>query len=392
MRIGIVTGEFAPMQGGVGDFTRELSTALAALDQQVFILAPAGCTWETPPAGVALQATVEQWNWSLANTLRRWVRQERLDAVNLQYQAAAYGMHPALNLLPGTLAGVPLVATLHDLKVPYLFPKAGRLRWWAVRRLAQRAAGVIVTNREDLLRLQGEGFTGRLALIPIGSNIAATPPPDYDRAAWRAQWGVSPDEILLGYFGFLNESKGGEELVEALYTLQEAGVPAKLMMIGGRTGSSDTTNQAYADRIDALIAQRQVGDRVLRTGYVPAEDVSAALLAVDACVLPYRDGISFRRGSLMAALAHGRPVITTEPPVELPELKPGENVYLVPPHDPPALSAAVIALWEDPVLAARLATGAQALAQNFGWDAIAQATAGLFERLRAGDLRGRPGR
>ena len=392
MRIGIVTGEFAPMQGGVGDFTRELSAARAALDQRVFVLAPAGCTWETPPPGCTLQATVKRWNWSLANTLRRWVRQERLDAVNLQYQAAAYGMHPALNLLPGTLAGAPLVATLHDLKVPYLFPKAGRLRWWAIRRLAQRAAGVIVTNREDLLRLQDEGITDRLALIPIGSNIAVTPPPDYDRAAWRARWGVSPDEILLGYFGFLNESKGGEELVEALYTLQEAGVPAKLVMIGGRTGSSDATNQAYADRIDALIAQRQVGDRVLRTGYVPAEAVSAALLAVDACVLPYRDGISFRRGSLMAALAHGRPVITTEPPVELPELKPGDNVYLVPPYDPPALSAALIALWEDPVLAARLAAGAQALAQNFGWDTIAQATAGFFERLRAGDLRGRPGR
>ena len=385
MRIGVVTGEFHPMQGGVGDFARELSTALATLDQQVFVLAPLGCAWETAPAGCTLQATVDRWNWSLASQLRRWVEQERLDVVNLQYQAAAYRMHPALNLLPGTLSGAPLAVTFHDLKVPYLFPKAGRLRWWAIRRLAHRAAGVIVTNREDLLRLEGEGITGRLALIPIGSNIAVTPPADYDRAAWRARWGVSPGEILLGYFGFLNESKGGEELIEALSTLLKAGVPAKLLMIGGRTGSSDATNQAYADRIDALIAERQVGDRILRTGYVPAKVVSAAFLAADACVLPYRDGISFRRGSLMAALAHGRPVVTTEPAVELPELKPGENVYLVPPRDPLALSEAVIALWKDPVLAARLAAGAEALARNFRWDAIAQATAGFFERLRAGD-------
>jgi glycosyltransferase involved in cell wall biosynthesis len=248
--------------------------------------------------------------------------------------------------------------------------------------MAGTAAGVIVTNREDQLRLEGERISGKLAVIPIGSNIAATPPANYNRAAWRTRWGVAPDETLLGYFGFLNETKGGEELIETLSQLQAAHVPVKLLMIGGRAGSSDATNLAYADRIDALIVERGVADRIIRTGYVPPDAVSAAFLATDICVLPYRDGISFRRGSLMAALAHGRPIVSTEPTVELPELRPGENISLVPPCDPTALAEAVIALREDAGLRARLASGAAGLAESFRWDVIAQTTTSFFAHLR----------
>jgi glycosyltransferase involved in cell wall biosynthesis len=215
-----------------------------------------------------------------------------------------------------------------------------------------------------------------LAVIPIGSNITPIPPAGYDRAAWRKRWEVRPEETLLGYFGFLNPSKGGEDLIQTLNRLKS--VPVKLMMIGGRTGSSDPTNQAYAEQIDALIARLGLQERVLWTGFTPAEQVSANLLATDICILPYRDGISFRRGSLMAALAHGLPIISTTPAVELPELRHRHNIYLVPPSAPEALAEAVIALRENRGLRERLADGAGTLARAFRWDSIAEATVELF--------------
>ena len=381
LRIGLISGEFPPMQGGVGDFTRELARELVPLGHEVHILANAGCHAENLPDGCFVHPIVERWNWSLARRVSRWVKENGLDVLNLQYQAAAYDMHPAVNLLPGILSDAPLVVTFHDLKVPYLFPKAGPMRWQAVLALARRAAGVIVTNREDrqcLVPALGEQL---LTVIPIGSNIAPVPPADYDRSAWRANLGVAPDETLLGYFGFLNESKGGEELFRTLYRLEQAGVPAKLLMIGGRTGSSDPANQAYALRLEQLIESLEVGERIVWTGYVTPEEVSAHLLATDCCLLPYRDGISFRRGSLMAALAHSRPIISTTPAVELPELVHGENVYLAPPLDPAALADAVIALRQDPVLAEKLASGAGRLAQAFRWDEIARQTGEFLERV-----------
>jgi glycosyltransferase involved in cell wall biosynthesis len=216
----------------------------------------------------------------------RIARQERLDVLNLQYQAAAYGMHPAVHFLPRRSVRPPVVVTFHDLRVPYLFPKAGPLRWRVVRMLARRADGVIVTNHEDYRRLEREIPRERLALIPIGSNIPPVPPPNYDRDAERARWGVGPDDLLLGYFGFLNESKGGEELIRALARLVADGVPAHLLMVGGRVGTSDPTNRAYAARIDGLIAELGLAERVHWTGYTDPQAVSAGLLATDVCVLP----------------------------------------------------------------------------------------------------------
>jgi glycosyltransferase involved in cell wall biosynthesis len=310
-----------------------------------------------------------------------------LDVLDVQYQAAAYGMHPAINFVPrrgDRSSGV--VVTFHDLKVPYVFPKAGPLRWWVVRMLARRADRAIVTNQEDYVRLEGEVASARLSLIPIGSNIPPVPPPGSDRDAERARWGVGRSDFLLGYFGFLNESKGGEELMQALAMLVDRGVPGHLVMIGGRVGTSDPTNRAYAERVQNLIVRLGLEDRVHYTGYTRPEEVSAALLATDVCVLPYRDGVSFRRGTLHACLVHGRAVVTTRPAVPLPQVREGENMLLVEPRDPEGIAEAVerVAVEtgvEAPALRTRLEAGAQALAAEFTWERIARQTAALFRRL-----------
>ena len=105
------------------------------------------------------------------------------------------------------------------------------------------------------------------------------------------------------------------------------------------------------------------------------------LLAADVCVLPYRDGVSFRRGSFMAALAHGLPIISTRPPMPNPKLRDGENILLVPADDARAAADAVETLVAAPNLRARLARGAQELADTFAWERIAAQTAQLYSEL-----------
>ncbi|MCS7178113.1 MAG: glycosyltransferase family 4 protein [Anaerolineae bacterium] len=385
MRIGLVTGEFPPDQGGVGDFTFRLAEAMVALGCDVHVITGPLRTLEhetRPPFPV--HRAVPSWRWGCWRGILRVAQETRLELLNLQYQAAAYGMHPAVHFLPQPSARPPVVVTFHDLRVPYLFPKAGPLRWQVVRMLARRADGVIVTNREDYLRLEGEIPRDRLALIPIGSNIPPTPPPGYDPLAERTRWGVGPGDLLLGYFGFLNESKGGEELIRALALLVARGVPAHLLMIGGRVGTSDPTNRAYAAFIDGLIAELGLTERVHWTGYTDPPSVSAGLLATDVCILPYRDGVSFRRGTLHACLAHGRAIVTTCPAVPLPEVRDGENMLLVPSRDADALAEAVLRLWRDPALRARLEAGARALATDFSWDRIARQTVAFLSRWVSG--------
>jgi glycosyltransferase involved in cell wall biosynthesis len=387
MRIGLITGEYPPDQGGVGDFTRELGRALAALDHEIHVITTQSqiTHHESQIAGLHVHRVVNDWSWRCWRDIIQLDDALCFDVLNIQYQAAAYRMHPAINLFPWRLKQCgkpPMVATFHDLKVPYLFPKAGPLRQWVVHALARQSDGVIVTNRQDEVQLSNlRDRIPNLVRIPIGSNIAPQLPPGYDRDTWRAQWGIEPDDFLLGYFGFLNESKGGEELVQTLALLVEQGVPAHLLMIGGRVGSSDPTNLAYAERVDRLVVECGLAERVHHTGFVPSEEVSASLAAVDVCVLPYRDGVAFWRGSLHACLAHGRAIVTTHPKMPLPEIQDGENMLLARPRDPKNLAEAVARLATDPALRTRLETGAAALAAEFTWEQIARRTAALFEGI-----------
>jgi glycosyltransferase involved in cell wall biosynthesis len=305
--------------------------------------------------------------------------------LHIQYQAAAFDLGGWVNWLPWWLRRrrdrPHVVVTFHDLRVPYLFPKAGPLRWRSILALARYVDGVIVTNVEDeqtFLKSQISNLKSQIFRIPLGSNVEPCPPADYERGRRRARLGLEDGALLLAYFGFLNESKGGEDLVMALDRLVRQGYNAHLLMIGGQVGDVDPTNAAYAERIRSLVQARGLAERVQWTGYTSPEEVSAHLLAADAVVMPYRDGASFRRTTFIAALRHGCPVITTYPAVPLPELRDGDNALLVPPRDVEALAGAAARLAGDLALRTRLAAGAAALGQAFDWTTIARQTAAVY--------------
>ena len=384
MKILFVTGEFPPMEGGVGDYTREIGVALVEQGCEVHVLT---AVHARPVEGLIVLPVVERWGWGSWRILLDTIRRESPDVVHIQYQAAAFAMHPAINLFPRRLrlvASRPIAAvTFHDLKVPYLFPKAGPLRPWVIKELARSSDLAVTTNRADFERL-GQDLGRPPALIPIGSNIRCCPPDGYERDAWRARWGARPGDLLLCFFGFVNDRKGVDTLLLALEQLVSADDGAAktfLLMIGGQTGASDPTNVAYLARMKALIADLHLEDRVLWTGYVPAEEVSASFLAADLCVLPFRDGVSLLHGTLHAALAHGVPIVTTQPRLALPELIHGENAYLVPRQDPEALASATRRLAGDPGWRQTLGQGAKALSEEFRWDRIAAETLALYEGM-----------
>ncbi len=266
--------------------------------------------------------------------------------------------------------------TYHDLLPPYLFPKAGPLRARVTERPATRADLVIVTNEGDRQRLEGRAHN--LHAIPIGSNIAGVQLGDDERRRLRMHYGYADDVLLLGYFGFLNRSKGGDTLIGALDLLVRQGTNAHLLMIGDRLGASDPTNRATLAEIEALIAARGLSERVRWTGRLEDAAASAALNAIDLLLLPFADGASLRRGTLMAGLANGCAIITTQPQHRLPELENGRDLLYVAAGDAPALATAAAALAADPARTAALGAAARARSRDFTWAAIAQAHIALY--------------
>ncbi len=389
MHVALLTGEYPPQPGGVGDYTRCLARALASHGVRVSVITGAGGedgAAASPEEPFVLRG-VGAWDWRCWRDVIAALDRLRPDVLHMQYQTGAYGMHPAINLLPARLQALPgrpcVAVTFHDVLVPYLFPKAGPLRQWITTRLARDADRCITTNPDDAECLRDQ----RPALIPIGSNIAVAPPAGYDRAAWRARLGVAPDDFLIAYFGLLSHSKGVDMLLEALGSVRGAGVRAHLLLIGG--AATAPHDRAYAAQVAGQVERLSLRDAITTTGHVDEATVSAHLLAADGVALPFREGVSFRSGSLLAALLHGAAIVTTAragggsaiPPSM--RLVHEQHALLVPPGDSCALADALLRLANDAALRRRLGAAAATMGAAFGWEAIARQHEQVYESCSA---------
>jgi glycosyltransferase involved in cell wall biosynthesis len=354
-----VSGEYPPDIGGVGDYTAQLRAALG---------------W---PSQVIARRDVGRWN---ARGVLRALSSlpGRRGIVHIQYQAAAFDLLGDICLLPllvrATRPHVRLVTTFHDARVPFLFRGARLLRLRSVRLLARTSHAIIAADERDLTALGSSAGQGHQ--VPIGSNVPCSPPNGYARQAFRHALGVADDETLVAYFGLLNASKGLDTLLDVLDRLERA----RLLFIGGNAGASDATNRATTERL----AQRLSNERITVTGFLEAREVSAHLLAADVAVLPYSDGASARRGSLLACAAHGLPIVSTEPASQAV----ADAVLAVPSGNAAALADAVQRVMADAALAERLRQGSAALAERTSWRHIALAHRAIYERLLYSPNRG----
>lgn len=141
------------------------------------------------PVGVDnVYSDVRRWRWGLA-------RQVRQVAAEVPARCAAHpvsvgGLRPAPGHQPvAGRAAWPRPAaeggghTFHDLRTPYIFPKAGPSRWrGSIWRWRRRPDAVIVTNAEDLNRISAvQALAGKLHEAPIGANIQPDPPEGFQR-------------------------------------------------------------------------------------------------------------------------------------------------------------------------------------------------------------------
>jgi len=377
MHILLVTGEYPPMQGGVGAYTAALGQALLAQGVEVSVLSdrraaifPGSSTY--PPTYPQVYPQIDLWGWGSLGKIARLAKKMGADWVHVQYQTAAFGMHPAINFGPTfwQRQGLRVAWTYHDLLVPYLFPKAGgRLRRWVTERPGFTANATIVTNEQD--RRQLAGRVENLWAIPIGSNIQGKDLSGEERNAVRKRLGYADDDLVLAYFGFLNRSKGGITLVDTLERLAAQGRNVHLLMVGERVGASDPTNYAYLQEVEERIASLGLSKRVRWSGRLSDEAVAKSLNACDVLVMPYSDGASLRRGTLMAGLVNGCAIVTTTPQSPLPDLREGEEWLTVPAENPEATAWAVARIADDPILAGKLRANARAASCRYSWENIA---------------------
>jgi glycosyltransferase involved in cell wall biosynthesis len=342
-----VSGEYPPDVGGLGDYTFRLRTALVGEG-----------SWNTD---LLSRREVRRWNArSLAQLVRRAPRN---GIVHIQFQAGAYDLLGDVCVMPALLRlarpEARSVTTFHDVRLPYLFPRAGPLRQLALQVMARTSHAVVAADARDLRALGGP--SPRHHHVPIGANVPCCPPLDYDRQAFRVRLGLERDDAAVAYFGLLNASKGLDLLLDAFERVLADRPRARLLLLGGQAGASDPTDRQTAASLEPRL--RRLGDLLIQPGWLPTAELSAYLLAADVALLPYADGASGRRGSLLACAEHGLPIVSTQPAAA--EVAAAiEHTW----REPAALAEAVLRVLADPT---PLRAASRALADRMSWTRIA---------------------
>lgn len=378
------------MRGGVGAYTAALASALQKQHVQVSVLtrrASGRFPGPTPDTlidqtehlsekgstSVTVYRVIERWGPHIFWAVPNYANTIKADWIHVQYQTAAFGMNPAINFGPDCWQsrGMENIAwTYHDLLVPYLFPKIGdRMRRWVTEKPAKTSKLTIVTNEGDHAELRKRGIAA--VKIPIGSNVRGVELSCQERMARRKLRGYEGNDLVIAYFGFLNRSKGGITLIHTLFRLQKERQHVFLLMIGEKIGASDPSNREYLFEVDRLIAELGLTDRVQWTGHQSDEDVGADLNACDVLFMPYEDGASLRRGTLMAGLANGCAIVTTQPKQPIPELVDGEHLMYVPPRSPDSAARIIAYLADSGSVTAQLRRNAREISLRFSWGSIA---------------------
>ncbi len=361
---------------GVGDYTYELSGQLAALGLSVTVVASTAHRPGTD-AAVTVIPFATQWDLRSVYALVRKLRREEFDVVNMQYTPELFGRLPWIKWLPAAMAvrrGPPVIVTVHTLVGGYLSAKV-------LAPLLVGASRRIICPNEEVSGLISRYLPfarNRIREIPIGSNIPGpSADPEGTRRSVRAEFGLGADSVILSHFGFAYAGKGIETLLAAAERLHAAGIKFMLLMVGGAWPGAD----AYYQGLQARCRGTGLAKNVVWLGHCDRARVAGLLEASDIYVVPYEDGISTRRGTLLAGLVHNLPVVSTYPSRPSGRFRDGENVVLVPPGDPGALARALGMLIASPELRQKIRCGARALAEEFSWPHIAADTVAVYREV-----------
>lgn len=233
---------------------------------------------------------------------------------------------------------------------------------------------------QDLLEHYGAD-PGRLCTSPPGVDHSLFRPGDRRLARRRLGWtDISPTLLFVGRIQSL---KGADVAIEALARLRQAHPRARLVMIGGASGSG---GDRELDALRSRASRPDLDGAVTFLPPVPHDQLPDVYRAADLLLLPSR---SETFGLVAAeAQASGLPVVAARVGGLVHVVDDGGSGVLVDGWEPDAYAAAVDKIVSDPALATRLSEGAVAWAERFSWEATAlrllELYEGVIERVRSG--------
>ena len=281
--------------------------------------------------------------------------------------------------------GLPYVMTFHALglvrrehqKEADAFPPE---RIEIERTLVRHADAIVAEcpqDRIDLMRLY-DAERHRLSMVPCGFDHEEFAP--MSRAQARAALSLDPNEFIVLQLGRLVPRKGIDNVIRAMAHLP-AGVPARLLVVGGDAPTPDERLTPEIGRLRRVAREAGVANRVTFTGQRQRHALRAYYAAANVFVTtPWYEPFGI---TPLEAMACGTPVVAARVGGLQYTVQDGATGWLVPPHDPAALAERIAHLHANPWSAARLGRGGLARARSlFSWERVANELAEVYELVR----------
>ncbi|MEQ8843155.1 MAG: glycosyltransferase [Acidimicrobiales bacterium] len=260
---------------------------------------------------------------------------------------------------------LPLVTTFHTLaRVKAETGDAEPQRRIHAESEVIRCADVItansVTELHELVTHYGAD-PDRVEVVPPGVDHAFFSPGARDGA--RTALGLGAEPLLL-FVGRIQPLKGVDVAVEALAELGHD--DARLLIVGGASGNDGDDE---VRKIEKLIADRGLTDRVDMIPPQPHHVLSTYYRAADVCLVPSRSE-SFGLVALEAA-ACGTPVVAADVGGLRTLIEEGRTGFRISGRDPRDFAAATRRILDSPLLADEMSRHAADAALSYTWTTMA---------------------
>jgi glycosyltransferase involved in cell wall biosynthesis len=311
-RLHLITCEYPPQFGGVGDFTSVLASALAERGLEAQVWAPGGAGTTREASGIVVHRCFGTFGTADLERVGRL-----LDATPaprtlfIQWVPHGFGRR-AMNVAfcrwvqhRARTRGDQVDLMVHEPFLPFAGQSlrvraASLVQRYMMRTLLHCATRVWVSTTAWTPRLQALGPRElRCEWMPVPSNIPVSHDPSAV-AGVRARV-MMPGGVLAGHFG--TYSPVTLRMLRDVIPMLLADCSTLSILLLGR--GSDTA------AAELCAGNPTLASRIHGAGMLAPAPLSHHLQACELMLQPYPDGVTTRRTSMMAALAHGLPVVTT---------------------------------------------------------------------------------
>ena len=215
---------------------------------------------------------------------------------------------------------------VHILNVPRKFSWLAEI---IEKKIIKNSSSIVVINEVLKDYIIDFGADEKItSVISGGVNLERFNPEKVDSTYFRNKYGISDDDLVLFFMGWLYQFSGLKEVALELSKIKESYPNIKLLIVGD--GDAE-------EELKEIIKSKNMEDTVIMTGRMLFDDIPKLIASADICLLPaynneiMRDIVPIK---IYEYLAMHKPVIATELPGVMKEF--GFNngvIYIKNPQD-----------------------------------------------------------